>query len=226
MKMAYTKGKELPPFKLAYTAKTFVKLQAFLPSFENIYQLQRQSMANQASSNKEYQEVVKKAKTYINHFLRVMNMAVQRGDFRQDTPDFFGLINGKVSLPHISTEKEIINWGSRIMEGEAKRIRAGRTPVTNPTIAVVRVHFENFMDAWQYQKTLSKRTADYSCQMAEMRKEADQIIVDIWNEVEETFSDLPEISKRIKAEAYGLVYVFRRGELEKIEAPRSGMPLI
>ena len=226
MKMAHTIGKELPPFKLAYTGKTFVRLQAFIPSFENIHSLQRQSMANQVSSNKDYQEVVKKAKTYISHFLRVMNMAVQRGDFRTDTPEFFGLTNGHASVPLLSTEKDIIHWGTTIIDGEAKRIRAGMTPVTNPTIAVVRVHFENFMDSWQYQKTLGKRTADYSSQMAEMRKEADKIIVDIWNEVEETFADLPEETKRLKAEGYGLVYVFRKGELEKIGEPGSEMPLL
>jgi len=176
MKMAHAKGKELPPFKLAYSAETFVKLQAFLPAFEHVYHLQRQSMSNQVQSNKDYQEAVKRAKTYINHFLRVTNMAVQRGDFRKDTPEFFGLTNGNSSLPLLNSEKEIIQWGKAIIEGEAKRIRAGRTPVTNPTIAVVRVHFEKFLDSWQFQKTLGKRTADYSAQIGLMRTEANDLI--------------------------------------------------
>lgn len=215
MKEALAKGKELPPFKLAYTARTFVRLQAFLPSFENIYQLQRQSMSNQVNSNKGYQEVVKKAKTYVSHFIRVMNLAVQRGDIRKDTLEFFGMTNGHSSIPTLTSEKDVITWGKIIIEGEANRLRAGRTPVTNPTIAVVKVHFEKFMDAWQYQKTLLKRTGDYTNQIAVLRKEADSIIVNIWNEVEASFSDLSEEDKRTKAEKYGLVYVFRKSELEK-----------
>lgn len=215
MKEALKKGKELPPFKLAYTAGTFVKLQAFLPTFENIHQLQRQSMANQVNSNKDYQEIVKKAKTYVSHFLRVMNLAVQRGDLRKDTFEFFGLINGNSSLPTLTSEKDIIKWGKIIVEGEANRLRAGRTPVTNPTIAVVKVHFEKFMDSWQYQKTLHKRTGDYSNRISVLRKEADQLIVNIWNEVEATFADLPEEEKRFEAEKYGLVYVFRKSEMDK-----------
>jgi len=215
MREALKKGKELPPFKLAYSSSSYVRLQAFLPSFENIYQLQRQSMANQVNSNKSYQEIVKKARIYINHFLKVMNLAMQRGDLRKDTPEFFGLINGNSTFPTLSSEKDVIKWGKCIIEGEANRLRSGRTPITNPTIAVVKVHFEKFMDAWQFQKTLHKRTSDYSAQMAEMRKEADEIIVTIWNEVEETFSSISEESKRLEAEKYGLVYVFRKSELEK-----------
>lgn len=215
MREALKKGKELPPFKLAYSSSSYVRLQAFLPSFENIYQLQRQSMANQVNSNKSYQEIVKKARIYINHFLKVMNLAMQRGDLRKDTPEFFGLINGNSTFPTLSSEKDVMKWGKCIIEGEANRLRSGRTPITNPTIAVVKVHFEKFMDAWQFQKTLHKRTSDYSAQMAEMRKEADEIIVTIWNEVEETFSSISEESKRLEAEKYGLVYVFRKSELEK-----------
>lgn len=216
MRVALAKGKELPPFKLAYTAGTFVRLQAFLPSFENIYQLQRQSMSNQVNSNKEYQEVVKKAKTYVSHFLRVMNLAIQRGDLRKDTLEFFGMNNGNSSIPTLSSEKDVISWGKLIIEGEANRLRAGRTAVTNPTIAVVKVHFEKFMDAWMYQKTLHKRTGDYTNQIAVLRKESDALIVNIWNEVEKSFSDLSEEEKRTEAEKYGLVYVFRKSELQKV----------
>ena len=224
MRDAQTKGKELPPFKLAYSAKSFVKLQAFLPNFENIYQMQRQSMSNQVNSNKEYQEVIKKARTYINHFLRVMNLAVQRGDLRPDTPSFFGLVNGHSSIPPLTSEKDIIEWGKEIIAGESRRLNAGRTCITNPTIAVVKVHYEKFLDAWQFQKTLHKRTSDYSSKIAEMRKEADEIILDLWNEVESTYSDLEEDQKRSNAEKYGLVYVFRKGELENSDNPENPIP--
>ncbi|MEA1887616.1 MAG: hypothetical protein U9N72_10460 [Bacteroidota bacterium] len=214
---ALCKGHELPPFELAYTPDTFVKLQAFLPSFKHNYQLQRQSYNKQVESNKDYQELLKKAKTYISHFLRVMNMAVQRKDLRWDTPEFFGLINGHSSLPTLTCEKDVIYWGNKIIEGEASRIRTGRTPITNPTIAVVKVHFENFLEAYHFQKTMYKMTNNYSDKICELRRKADKLIAQVWNEVEDTYSDLPEEEKRSKAEKYGLVYVFRKSELQKLD---------
>ncbi|MBN1388602.1 MAG: hypothetical protein JW965_09165 [Bacteroidales bacterium] len=215
MDQALSKGQDLHPFKLAYTAETYVRLQAFLPIFKHHYQLQRQSYDKQVESDKEYQELKKKAKTYINHFLRVMNMAVQRKDLRQDTPEFFGLINGHSSLPTLSSEKDIIYWGNKILEGEAARIRTGRTSITNPTMAVVKVHYENFMEAYHFKNTLYKRTRDCADKISEMRNQADELIANIWNEVENSFSDLPEEEKRVKAEEYGLVYVFRKSEIEE-----------
>ncbi len=217
MDQALKKGKELPPFKLAYKPDKYVKLQALLPSFMHNYQLQRQAYNKQVESNKDYQESLKKAKRYINHFFRVMTMAVQRKDLRHDTPEFFGFINGHYSLPTISSEKDVLYWGNKIIEGEAARLRAGHTPVTNPTMAVVKVHFEDFLDAYHFQKTLQKRTSNYASKIIDLREQADELIVNIWNDVEDTFSNLSEEEKRKKAENYGLVYVFRKSELEKIE---------
>lgn len=217
MDQALSKGKELPPFKLAYSAENYVKLQAVLPSFIHNYKLQRQAYEKQVDSSKEYQETLRKAKTYINHFFRVLSMAVQRKDLREDAPKFFGFVNGNSPLPTLGSEKDVIYWGNKIIEGEAARMRQGRTPVTNPTMALVKVHFENFLDAYHFQKTLQKRTGEYSKKISVLREEVDELIASIWNEVENTYADLPDEEKRSKAEQYGLVYVFRKSELEKAE---------
>ena len=215
MERALSKGQDLHPFKLAYSAETYVRLQAFLPSFKHNYQLQRQSYNKQVESDREYQEMKKKAKMYINHFLRVMNLAVQRRDLRQDAPEFFGLINGHASLPTLASEKDIIHWGEKILEGETARIRTGRTPVTNPTMAVVKVHYENFLEAYHYKNTLNKKARCYADKISEMRSQADELIANIWNEVENTYSELPDNEKRSRAEDYGLVYVFRKNEIQE-----------
>jgi hypothetical protein len=220
MEEALKKGKDLPPFKLAYSSRTYVKLQGFLPSFLHTYQLQRQAMSNQTRSNREFQEVLKKARLYLSHFIKVMYMAVQRGDIRKDSLEFYGItsVNGDgLTMPSLNTENDVLEWGERIIEGEARRLRAGRTPITNPTIAVVKVHFEKFKDALQFQRTMSKTTSDYTAKIANLRKEADEIIVSLWNQVEDSFSIYNEEKKRNESEKYGLVYVFRKSEREKVE---------
>jgi hypothetical protein len=49
----------------------------------------------------------------------------------------------------------------------------------------------------------------------------DGIIQQIWNEVEDTFDDLPEEMRREKASEYGLVYVFRKSELNNVNVFQS-----
>jgi len=93
---------------------------------------------------------------------------------------------------------------------------SGYAPITNPTIAVVKVHYDNFLEAYKFQKMLQKNHARALNNLSELRSEADDIILNVWNEVEETYKDLPDDLKREKAQNYGLVYVFRKNEIGRI----------
>ena len=215
MRIALEKGRDVPPSRMAFSPKNIVRLQRFLPQFENMIQLQRQSYASQNNKSKDYAEIIRKARLYLTHFIRVMNMAIFRGDLPVETRAFYGLATNESTVPSLNTENELISWGKRIIEGEEFRIRKGGCPISNPTIAVVKVRYQNFIDAWHYQKTLAKRTLDYTEKNYELRKEADEIIVQIWNEVESSHSTLPEDKRMTESENYGIVYFYRKNELNK-----------
>jgi hypothetical protein len=215
MKTALEKGKELPPNKLAFSSKTIVRLQKFLPSFEHNFHLYRQALASQNKKSKDYNETLRKARIYMTHFIRVMNMAIFRGDLPAETRAFYGLATDESTVPSFSTENELMSWGRRIIEGEEFRIKKGGSPITNPTIAVVKVRFENFIEAWTFHNTLAKKTADYTEKNSKLRKEADEIILQLWNEIENTHNELPEDTRKTLSREYGLVYFYRKGEIEK-----------
>lgn len=213
MKLALQKGKELPPHKMAFSSKTLVRLQKFLPHFENGIFLQKQAVASQNKKNKDYNEVERKARLYLTHFVRVMNMAIFRGDLPAETRAFFGLPTNEATVPSLNTANELLSWGRRIIEGEEFRIRKGGSPITNPTIAVVKIRFEKYIDALSHQQALNKKTQEHINKNNDLRREADEIILTVWNEVENHFSNIPEGVKRNECEVYGLIYFFRKGEL-------------
>ena len=218
MKTALEKGKELHPNQLAFSSKTIVRLEKFLPLFDHNFKLYRQTLASQNKKGKDYNETLKKARIYLTHFIRVMNMAIFRGDLPVETRAFYGLATDESTVPSFSTENELMSWGRRIIEGEEFRIKKGGSPITNPTIAVVKVRFENFIEAWNYHNTLAKRTIDYTERNYALRKEADEIILQLWNEIEKTNIALPEDVRKSACEEYGLVYFYRKGELDKSNA--------
>jgi hypothetical protein len=218
MKIAFEKGKELPPHKMAFSSKTLVRLQKFLPQFENGIHLQRQSANSQLKKSNNYTEVERKARLYLTHFIRVMNMAIFRGDLPVETRAYYGLETSENTVPSLNTDNELISWGKRIIEGEEFRIKKGGNPVSNPTIAVVKVRFEQFLNAMNHYQLLNKKTLDYARLNNELRKEADNVILAIWNEVEARFANIPEEDKRKECEYYGLKYFFRKGELNKTGA--------
>jgi hypothetical protein len=216
MKTALKKGQELPPHKLAFSSKAVLRLQKFLPQFEHNIHLYQQALASQNKKSKEYNEIMKKSKIYLTHFIRVMNMAILRGDLPAEIRSYYGLATDESSVPFLNTENELLSWGKRMIDGEEFRIRKGGNPVTNPTIAVVKVRFENFIEALAVHNALAKKTFDFAEKNNNLRKEADDIILQIWNEVEKSHLVYPEVRRKIINEDYGLVYYYRKNELDKI----------
>jgi hypothetical protein len=221
MKTALELGKELPPHKLAYSSKTLVHLQRFLHQFENSLQLQRQTLASQEKKSKSHNEVLRKARMYLTHFIKVMNMAILRGELPPEVRAFYGIPTNDPTVPSFNNENELVSWGRRIIDGEIFRIKKGGSPITNPTIAVVKVRFEQYLDALNFQNIISKRAQEYLLKVNELRKEADEIILTLWNEVESKYSGLDEPERRSACENYGLIYFFRKGELDKTNTPEQ-----
>jgi hypothetical protein len=142
-------------------------------------------------------------------------MAIYRGDLPVETRAYYGLATNESTVPGLNTENELMSWGRRIIEGEQFRIRKGGSPITNPTIAVVKVRFENFIEALDNHNTLVKETSKYIETTTNLRKEADEIILHLWNEVESTFMKIPDELRKINCELYGLVYFYRKNEIAK-----------
>ena len=223
---AYLKGKETPPFKLAFSQSTYQRIVSFLSGFEKTITQQKSALTNQIERNKDYLNLQKKAKLYISHFIQVVNMAIQRSEISGSILDYYKLNGYSRKLPPMNSEEEIIKWGEKIIEGEKQRVRKGMSPITNPTIAVVKVRYEKFLEAYRNQKNLQLANNRAQKDVADLRPEADDIILNVWNEVEESFKDLPDDLRREKATEYGLVYVYRKNELSEqdlFSSPRMGV---
>ena len=216
LKTALKKGKDLTPMDLAYKQSTFQRVQSFLPKWEKAITEHKNTYDIQIKNNKEYQKKLRKAKLYISHFIQVVNMAILRGELQPSVRKMYKLEEYNNKLPALNTESDVIEWGKKLIEGETERRMSGHSPITNPTIAVVKVHYDNFMEAYKFQKMLQKNHTRALNNLADLRSEADDIILNIWNEVEENYGNLPEDLKRENSQEYGLVYVFRKNEIGRI----------
>ena len=221
LKSAKDKGKDLTPMDLAYKQSTFQRVRSFFPKWEKAITEHKNTYDIQIKNNKEYLKKLKKTKLYISHFIQVVNMAILRGELQSSVRTYYGIDKGNSKLPSLNTESDVINWGKKLIEGETKRKMEGHSPITNPTVAVVRVNYNNFMEAYKFQKMLQKNHARALNSLSDLRNEADDIILNIWNEVEESYHELPEDLKRKRAQEYGLAYVYRKNEIGRISLFRD-----
>jgi len=221
LRIAFEKGRELPPFQLAFSQPTFQKIQSNLHLFERAVQESRQAFNIQVEKSKEYARLFKKAKLYMSHFIQVTNMAIARGDLSASDRDYFGFSQDQSKVPLFNTENEVIEWGEKLIQGETHRLKKGLNPVTNPSIAIVKVRYDTFRDAYIFQKTLQKNLQRSQKNLIELRKLIDAIIAAVWNEVEDHYHNLPDESKRNNAKLYGLVYFYRKSELSSKPATEN-----
>ena len=153
------------------------------------------------------------ARLYISHFIQVLNLAVIRHEIRANQRDLYGLASLNNTLPDLSSETALVQWGRKIIDGEGKRIGQGGIPIYNPTIAKVKVHYDLFVDSYERQKNLQALTNRSLSTLASMRAEADRLILDAWNQVEKYYEDVCPNEKRLNlCRDYGLIYYYRTGE--------------
>ena len=185
---------------------------AFLASFEKVLANYKQTLRQQINENKKYKNEVKTARLYVSHFIQVLNFAILRGEIKKEQKALYKLKEDSGALPDLSTEPSLYRWGENIIEGERLRKQQGGTPIYNPTIANVQVYFDIFARQYTANKINKNNTNRYLDKMTPVRNQADEIILDIWNQVEEKFTCL-DWDERIKRCAeYGVIYYYRRGE--------------
>jgi hypothetical protein len=210
-------GKRTSINKLAFSQQTLEKLQTFYPHFLGAIRQLNISKQNQFDRSKEYGDIFRKAKLYMSHFLQVVNFAILRGEMKPDVIEYYGLKMNSKATPPLNLEANVLTWGERIIEGEQKRVMKGGSPIYSPSIALVKVHYEEFKEAYRHQKMLQNITNRASVKVAELRELSDELIQQMWNEVENSMIHFSDDEKREKASEYGIVYVYRASEQKKIE---------
>jgi len=201
-------GEQVIAYKTIHEAKTYLSI------FEKQLVQYQQTLESQVSANKRYQQIVHNARLYISHFIQVFNLAVIRGDIKKEHKLFYQLDPNVHTVPDLSTEAALIQWGKSIIDGENERIRNGGLPIYNPAIAKVKVHYEVFKEYKSTQKLYQSTTNRNWEELVSLREKGDLIILDIWNQVETKFKDEKPYSRLMKCQAFGLVYYFRKGESE------------
>lgn len=200
---------------LALSTKTLSDARQVVKQFELTTQKYQQTFDTQVKSNILFQDKVKTIRLYISHFIQVLYMSVIRNEIKKEHLAYYGLEKYNLLLPTLLSNEQILEWGEKIIRGEKQRIENGGVPIYNPGIARVKVMFALFKDGFQAQKAHQKATNRIQEKVTDYRTKADQVILSIWNDVEEFNSHLPEAAKIEANKAYGIVYYYRKGEVVK-----------
>lgn len=213
LKSAVGKGDVYNVNELAISLNTLSEARNFLSKFEIAHNYYAQCYDNQVKESPKHQSNVKTARLYISHFIQVLNLSVLRSEVKPIHKKLYCLPIDNYNVPDLTSEAAMVEWGKRIIEGERKRTSQGGVPIYNPTIVKVKVHYDIFVDSYERQKALQVLTNRSLEGLATMRTRADELILDIWNQVEEKFRNISPNELRLdKCRDYGVIYYYRTGE--------------
>ncbi len=190
--------------------------ETILRKYEQVLYEYKQANDRFATSNKKTQQLSQKARLYVSHFIQVLNMCVIRGEFQAQCKELYSLEPNSSKVPDLSSDIKLVEWGNKIIKGEMQRQQHGGVPIYNPNIAKVRVFFDPFASQVEEQKIQRNSVIRYQTDVTKTREAVDEILCDIWNQVEQAFSDLEPEESLEKCKEYGLVYYYRREEKKKL----------
>lgn len=190
------------PFREA----TVVRLMAFYPQYMGLVQGRQAAKANHSAKVREVRPLRMQTVIWLSHgFATVINATV-RGFFSKAVLHLYGLSANAKGGPRMKSVDDILHAIKALENGEAARVAAGGQPIAFPSVAEVMVLANAFIDAY---KELSKsKTALSSANntLNAANKEADKLILRLWNEIE-TDADTGDMPRKRKwARGWGVVY--------------------
>jgi hypothetical protein len=198
--------------QLAFPAEHIHTLRNMINTLEGAKHQQNTARRNQIGFNREYQPKLIKTRMYLSHFIQVLNLAIIREEIPESARTFYGLEEHGNRVPDLKSDTDLLEWGKRIIDGEHQRLKKGGIPIMTPNVARVKVWYDQFRDGYYNQLTAGKTTARTNQKMQDIRREVDQLLAIVWDSIEKYYSGYPEEERRQRAEEYGVVYVFRKGE--------------
>lgn len=185
------------------------------PAYDKLFtacEQYRICMQTQVRHSPRIDKLQRNATIYISHFLSVLFMAVERGEIKKSYLPLYGLDAETTTLPNLKTIDGVIIWGKKVIEGERARMKKGGRAIYNPTIGMVATHYDIFKEAYENQSNLQRRTSKALEEIAKIRPEVDEILLELWNQIEAHFAELPPETRFNECRKLGVVYYYRRNE--------------
>lgn len=216
LKAACTAAEQVEPSDLRFSRMLGMEISSFTPIFEQCLNQYIDSRNLQAAIGKQLSDAGRSARLYLSHFVQVFNMCVVRGEIKCEARKMLGLPLDDSSVPDIVSDQQLSEWGKRIVEGEEKRMaQGGGNRIYNPSIAVVKVKLAQFEEVYAKHKDIVLTIQKHHAKVDELRAKADQMILAVWNDVENSLAPIDSDEKRDQCSQYGVVYFYRPVERQK-----------
>ena len=188
------------------------ELRLFTSSFEGANSILYQAINDRDKALILRNDLFKNAQLYISHFIQVLFLTVIRNEIKAESLTLYDFKENNPVMPDLSTEEAILKWGEKLMRGETERTYRGGLPLYNPAIAKVKVHYELYKESIYSLSIYEKNIVRLQNNVENLRKKADDLILNIWAKVEERYSRTSPEEQTLRFNAYKIKHLYRKGD--------------
>jgi hypothetical protein len=186
------------------------RLRRVLPRFRRAVRSRQDLKGRQTEGTAAVEQTKEELRIYLAHFLQALNHCIQRGKgFCAGDRTYYGLHANQETLPRMRTLGEIVRVATDVVTGEAERIAAGGPPITLPSATEIAELLEQLQSQIKGRKQILLKTEPRSHAVIGMREEVDDLIRDVWDELDFAFRKEPAPSKRRRLREWGVAFESR-----------------
>jgi len=198
------------------SAATTDALAAFQPKWEKEVAERADASGQQSASTQALTLAAGKLRMIVSHFVQVYQLGIARGDFAAAGRAVYELSVNEETVPNLDTEAALLLWADRIVKGDPRRAtQFSEAPMAMPTAAAVGTALQDYNTKLAAQTDAKDQLEAEQADVIALRAEADQVIRDVWDEVEFALRQLEAPTLRRRAREWGVVYAQRPGEPEE-----------
>jgi hypothetical protein len=205
--LAENKRLSIPPAKNPLTAGTTSRLTAILADYNTKNQAIANAKLAYSSGTPQKDTAGNTLRTFISHFIQVFNLGVARGKYPAAHRSAYELPIDSAALPELTSDSDLLLWGSRIVTGDANRLVAGGLAMTNPDAAEVDAAKGIFHTLFTDQSNRKDALDNAQETLEAILDEADKVIRKIWDELEAHYNEETDESRRENMREWGVIYV-------------------
>jgi hypothetical protein len=194
------------------------RLKRVLPRYRRAVRSRQGLLGQQTEATAAMEWLKAELRMYVGHFLQALQHAIDRGKgFRAGDRTYYGLHASQESLPRMRTVGEIVRTAADVVRGEAERIAAGGLPIQQPSAGEIEELLAQLEGEMRRRKQILLKLDQVGAAVIAMRDEVDELIRDVWDELDFAHRKEAASAKRRRLREWGVVFQTRSRRVEPRE---------
>ena len=203
LKSFYDNISQIIEYEINISESQIARIEKYYIVFEKIKAYEDFVKEQEEKEEKEFKELFNKAKIFVTHYFQALHMAIERGELRPQTANYYGL-NFPFEIPNPKKPEQLIEIAESLFNSDAMRIGSGGKYFANPAIGTVKVWVEKFKEVWQLKNSKFKTNKAEVENIENIRSDSDNLIYEVYELLDNHFKETAYEEKIQIFAKYGL----------------------